>query len=531
MKIRWFSLLLLTLLLLPGCTSRLPAPTLAGTDAAVQAAPPAASAAPSDPGALPAASARSPLDACSPERQAAALQPDVTLDWEALPINACYQLALELLPGAASYRGRAQITIQNLTDAAWPDIVLRLYPNSPSIYGGELAVLNALIDGIEVEPEIFLNDQTGLRLELKQPLQPAAVTLVELEFEGKTPRNLQGTTLAYGVFNTTTTPAAMILANWYPILSVRENGHWQAEPVIAIGDAVVSDVALYEVEITAPAGWQVVSTGTGIEVQAAANSSQWLVVSGPVREFMVTASPEYSLSEMELDGINLRHWGLPGGDSRWQESLQATADSAKLFEARFGEYPYNELDIVAANLELALGVEYPGLFLIQQGLYSPDEDQPFLLGLVVAHEAAHQWWYGLVGNDVLAHPWLDEALATYSSMLYQQQFQPLVYAGTSDYYAQNVADAEAQNSGLDTGMPVKDFIVEPGLYSRFVYQKGGLFFESLREKIGDQAFFAGLQQYYARSRFQIAHPADIFLAFETTCSCELDPYYEEWGLK
>ena len=32
----------------------------------------------------------------------------------------------------------------------------------------------------------------------------------------------------------------------------------------------------------------------------------------------------------------------------------------------------------------------------------------------VAHEVAHQWFYGLVGSDQWREPWLDESLATFA---------------------------------------------------------------------------------------------------------------------
>ena len=41
-----------------------------------------------------------------------------------------------------------------------------------------------------------------------------------------------------------------------------------------------------------------------------------------------------------------------------------------------------------------------------------------MLEFVVAHEVAHQWWHGLVGSDSRDHPYVDEALAQYSSILY-----------------------------------------------------------------------------------------------------------------
>jgi aminopeptidase N len=37
---------------------------------------------------------------------------------------------------------------------------------------------------------------------------------------------------------------------------------------------------------------------------------------------------------------------------------------------------------------------------------------------LVAHEVAHQWWYGLVGNNHHQHAFLDEGLAEYASFLY-----------------------------------------------------------------------------------------------------------------
>jgi hypothetical protein len=34
---------------------------------------------------------------------------------------------------------------------------------------------------------------------------------------------------------------------------------------------------------------------------------------------------------------------------------------------------------------------------------------------LVSHEVAHQWWYGDVGSDALAEPWVDEAPASWSA--------------------------------------------------------------------------------------------------------------------
>lgn len=49
------------------------------------------------------------------------------------------------------------------------------------------------------------------------------------------------------------------------------------------------------------------------------------------------------------------------------------------------------------------GMEYPGFVL----LIAPNSP--------VVREVAHQWWYGLVGNNEYADPWLDEAFAMYAT--------------------------------------------------------------------------------------------------------------------
>jgi aminopeptidase N len=54
--------------------------------------------------------------------------------------------------------------------------------------------------------------------------------------------------------------------------------------------------------------------------------------------------------------------------------------------------------------------------MIEQHLYVDGNG----LEVTVAHEVAHQWWYSLVGNDVQTESWLDEALASYSQIVYQE---------------------------------------------------------------------------------------------------------------
>lgn len=470
------------------------------------------------------------LSACDPGRQMQAMLASHAPDLEALGVGVCYQLTLVIDPDIPGYHGTARITFLNQTEKPLAELVLRLYPNAEQIYGGRLEIIDANLDGAPIQAEIFLPDSTGLRLALEKDLAPGEPVVIDLRFRGTTPLNLKSSGSAYGIYNYTSASQVMALANWYPMLAVWQEDGWEAGPVIGIGDAVVSETALYEVSISAPPGWQVVTTGSAIEETQGEGGMVVHYASGPVRDFMVVASPAFVLRKGITQDVLIRHWGLPGGETRWEEALQATQDSVGLFNQRFGVYPYAELDVVAVPLYLALGVEYPGLFLILDEAYFPDQNQPFLLGLVVSHEAAHQWWYSLVGNDVLADPWLDEALATFSSILYQQAYQQDAYQATLSFYESSREIAEKTSGDASIAQPLEAFQSYPHKYAPVVYQKGGLFFLALMERLGEEIFFAALGDYYQAQQYRLAEPENLLESFEIRCECDLETLYQEWGV-
>lgn len=470
------------------------------------------------------------LSACPVHNQSAAMLEAESPDWGSLGLATCYDLILNLDLEADGYSGAARITYTNRTGGELSEVVLRTYPNAERIYGGRLEIPTVAVNGEAVDPQDFLPDRTAVRLPLDDPLPAGDSVLIELEFSGEFTRNF-GEFGAYGVFNYVSAEEIVTLANWYPIVAPWREGEWDADPVIGIGDAVVSETSLYQVGITAPAGWQVVTSGSRISQEQINRQTRGTFVSGPARDFIISASPNFVLRESRVDGVLIRHWGLEDGEERWDEALQATVDAVALFNQRFGPYPYAELDVVQVPLQLAAGVEYPGVFLIDDSQYEINAESPFLLGIVVSHEAAHQWWYAVVGNDVLEDPWQDEALATFGSLLYQQEHQPGVYPGTLRFYRARVSEVEDAGTNSAVDQPLEAFRRRPELYSPVVYTKGALFFVELRERLGDEAFFGALQSYYSANKFQIAQPSELLSAFESACSCELDEFFAEWGIR
>jgi aminopeptidase N len=144
----------------------------------------------------------------------------------------------------------------------------------------------------------------------------------------------------------------------------------------------------------------------------------------------------------------------------------------------------------------------------------------------VAHEVSHQWWYSQVGNDVQTEAWLDEALASYSQIVYVEA----VYGGAA---AENQLDGFRQRydaivaSGRDAAVELPTSAFKQN-YVAIVYGKAVLFFAALRKQMGDAAFDRFLHDYYAAHRYGYVTSADLLASAEGACGCDLHQLYNDW---
>ena len=447
-------------------------------------------------------------------------------DWQHIGIFACYQLSLNLSGSTRIYSGTETLTFNNQTGIALNDLVFRVFPNAQNIYNGKMNIQSVKMDEKDLPFEYFLTDKTGLRISFDRPLMPDNTARIELAFTIEMPVDF-GSDRSYGVFNQSDAGPELNLANWYPILAVFRDGKWQADPVLMGGDAVTSQTAIYKVTITAPAAWQIASTGTQIQQIDENGYIKHIYVSGPVRDFMIAASPAFERRQSHVDDISISQWGKIDTEPGWDIALDDARSALTYYENTFGPYPFNELDIVAVELQNASGVEYPGLVLIVDGVYRSMEQRNFLK-LVIAHEIAHQWWYSLIGNDVLRNPWQDEALATYSSLMFLETSSPGI--DYIDRYENQVNEYDQSKPGQSIEQPLDAFQSRLPEYGLVVYLKGALFFNGIRREIGDIAFNQALKTYYQENKFKLVEPDSLLNSFTQTCQCSLTAIEQEFGV-
>jgi len=76
--------------------------------------------------------------------------------------------------------------------------------------------------------------------------------------------------------------------------------------------------------------------------------------------------------------------------------------------------------------------------------------------------------------------------------------------------------------------PVASFSAQD--YVAMVYAKGPLFFDAVRARIGDQAFFAALRSYLSAHRYGVACGTDLIQAFNSASPEKIDDLYNLWIL-
>lgn len=471
---------------------------------------------PTAPSAPPTPTHLAPPQPPAPE-QAAALLPQFQEDAASLGEATRYAITATLGEEARLIMGQVSIHYTNTEVVPLEELVLRLYPN---LMGADatLTLETSQVGGRAVRPSLR-QDGSAAHLPLDPPLPPGRGITLTLSFRTQVASHAARGYGAFGVRGHTWT-----LAGFYPLVAVYDDTGWNEEIPAEHGDMVHSDIAFYRVVWQAPEGYVLASTGSVVQEGRKNGTHIWTLVSGPVREFNLALSRDYQVAtRVAASGVHLRSFHLPEHAAAGEAILGYAQQALDLCEDLFGPYPYRELDLAEAEIEAA-GIEYPGLILIAQGLYARED--PFL-EFVVAHEVAHQWWYNLVGNDQVEEPWLDEALANYSTVLYFERVHgPEAAAALLEAFRQRYEDLVQQGRDAPIAQPATAF--SPADYGPIVYQKGALFLDALRSRLGNQAFLALLRQYQAQYRYRIAHGRDFRRLAESLAGQDLGPLFSRW---
>ncbi|HLE15775.1 MAG TPA: M1 family metallopeptidase [Anaerolineales bacterium] len=306
------------------------------------------------------------------------------------------------------------------------------------------------------------------------------------------------------------------LGDWYPYIPPYRPGEgWLVRDDGPQGEHLAYDPADFQVEMRLARPQD--ASGRSLVVAASAlpqtEGEGYRYRLGAARNFALSISPLYQVQQAAAGPVTVTGYAFPGHPSADQPALQEAAKALQVFGDLFGPYPHDSLSVVEADF--LDGMEYDGLIFLSHAFYDfYTGDARNNLTIIAAHEVAHQWWYGLVGNDQALEPWLDEALCTYSELL----FYEAVYPDLAGWWRENRIDFHNPQGWVDaTIYDYPDFYP----YRNAVYLRGALFLVELRTRMGDEAFKAFLRDYLNRFAYRQATTADFFAVLSEHTSEDL----------
>lgn len=445
----------------------------------------------------------------------AALRPQASASLGKVDDLTHYNLDVTLSSDIKSIGGRARIGYTNREGVPLDTVYLHLFPN---LWEDGMEVSDVRAGG----PPAQVKTLTGsaiIGVVLPEPLLPGKSIDLSMSFTTPIPAG-EGVgnygELAYQ-------DGVLALAHFYPTVVVYDDG-WHLETPSSQGDVIYHDASLYDVRLTAPAGLTVVSTGATLDrAPNGDGSATWSLVGGPMRDFNIVASRLYRQEARQVGDVAVNSTFLPEDVDGGALVLGWAAQALSIYEQAFGPYPYRELDIVE-TATTAGGIEYPGMVVVAESLYSAPERRVFFEAAAV-HEVAHQWWYNVVGNDQINAPWLDEALAQYSAYLY---FQDVYGSAGGQGFLDGLDERWARVNYADKpiGLPVSDYTGRE--YGAIVYGRGPLFLIALRDRIGETKMTQLLRRYYSEYAWKLAQPEDFQKLAEAVWGQSLNDLFDKW---
>jgi hypothetical protein len=434
-----------------------------------------------------------PLPTTTPTRTPTPLPTFTPLPPTRMPASATDRAVYSLLVDLdyASHHLAVEETIQypNQTGGSLDALVLAVEPNR---WEGVFQLNQLRVDGQETDDFSLAGGR--MDLPLSNPLAPGDTLTLNLNYDLFLPWN--GSDQIFGYNNW-----QINVVDWYPFVpSYAAGTGWLLHDPANVGEHLVMDSVDFDVSIHSTAG----DPGLILAASAAAEDTGdglHYILKG-ARTFVFSAGSGYRTSSATVGDITVTSYYADGHQTAGEAILNATVQALGVYGEAFAPYPYKTLSIVETTYPD--GMEYDGLFFLSQNFYQA-YDGTLLNNLVMIgiHEVAHQWWFGLVGNDQALEPWLDEALATYSERIFYEHVNP----GLVGYWW-NFRVNDFQPTGKIDISIYQGEAFRP--YTNAVYLRAAKFMENLRTRMGDEAFFAFLKDYAGQMAYKRASADDFF---------------------
>jgi len=497
------------------------------------------------------------------------------------PRNANYDIDVRLDHGARTLVGRETIRWRNTSARPTTELQFHLYWNAWRDTNSTWLREQHMVGGREPRPGSFgsidisslrvrlgsgawgnaigrmqfiapddgnADDRTVMRLALDEAVAPNGTVEINVEWAAKIPRPFARTGYVGDYY---------FIAQWFPKIGVLEDGGWNTHQFHTATE-FFADYGVYNVAITVPAGFVVGATGcstsnapsttpcaTSEGTNNGDGSATHRFYAEDVHDFAWTASPDFvdssrGFQHPTLPPVQIRLLLQPERRGLAERYFSITAATLRLYGEWFGAYPYGHVTVVDPAFQSdSAGMEYPTLFTGRARWLAPATVQT--PEMTTAHEAGHQWWYGMVGSNEFEHAWLDEGINTYATARVLHEvfspnqiearffggFIPWTIAGVPFSRVDNDRLAGYRDNAEADALATPTWRAWPSTATFISYNKTALWLHTLENHLGWPTMQKVLATYFERWRFKHPTPDDFFAVLREVSGQDLTWFIDE----
>jgi aminopeptidase N len=246
-----------------------------------------------------------------------------------------------------------------------------------------------------------------------------------------------------------------------------------------------SSKASYRISITTDSPYYTVANGALVSKQTRASQTTWVYEQAePMSSYLATIQiGPYERRRVNSGGVKIFAVHPPRLRSSFDVDFGRQPEMMDVFGRLFGPYPFADYTVVVTDDDLEIPVEAQGLSIF--GANHCTGSRAF--ERLVAHELAHQWFGNSLTLGQWRDIWLHEGFACYAEWLWSENS-----GGPAAHQL-----ALQAHQGLSR-KPQDLVVADPGpqwMFDDRIYKRGAITLHALRLRLGDERFFALLQQW------------------------------------
>jgi hypothetical protein len=284
------------------------------------------------------------------------------------------------------------------------------------------------------------------------------------------------------------------------------SGFWYPE--------VGPDLLDFDVEVSLPEGWHVISQGDGTS-RDTRGVARW-DSHGAAEEILLVGGPLLAYRDA-AGGVEALVYLRAKDDALAGKYLQATSQYIEMYRQLIGPYPYGKFALVENFWETGYGM--PSFTLLGPQVVR----FPFILTSSLPHEILHNWWGNSVFVDYETGNWCEGLTSYMADHLLQEQ------RGKGEEY--RLAALQRYRDYVKEGrdFPLADFRSRHSAATEAVgYGKTMMGFHMLRRRLGDDTFRRWAASFFSEYRGKRASFADVRRTLEAASGQDLTRFFADW---